>query len=879
MYNPPRIPRIFRLPFFPVIIAPFILLSPVLFTGKALFWGTPSTQFVPWWTWAWDTLLSGHLPLWNPLLGMGAPLVANYQSALFYPPNWLYFLFYAVGGISALAWSQALVVALHLVWSGLGMALLARRLGLGKLAQTVSGLAFGLSGYLVARAWFASINAAVAWLPWILLLTFDVATSRRDRAQVAKLGLLIGVQLLAGHAQTSWYNLLLAAMWAGFWAWQGGDNNAHSQHSGMTPNTLPNTTPDVAPNTAPNTAPLKYLRQNRARKILSTKSYTKSVQISANRGLKAHVGTPPQLVNKPCQNRVRKIISTNSYKKSVRIRAIRGFIVAVLLGVTLAAVQLLPTAEYLLQSQRASAVDYEAAMTYSFWPWRFLSMLAPDLFGNPVNGDYWGYGNFWEDAIYIGLLPLLLAAGAILTSIRKPSKTTADRRQQTVGGGEWSAVSGRRSAVIFFLLAITTLAFLLALGQNTPIFPWLYRHIPTFDMFQAPTRISIWAVFALSLLAGIGADRWRRPVKRGLYWTRLATAGTFAVSLGAGLAWYMLGDVRPTFIRATALAGLWGLGVGVLALTAPETNGSTPRSTLRWQWGAALWIAADLLVAGWGLNPGIDLDFYRQPPPTVAQVREMAADGRLYLLADDEDQIRYKRFFLFDTFDSGDDWRDLRAVLLPNINMLDKIPVANNYDPLIPGRYARWMDAVDKADANQREDLWDLMGISVLGRINPAWNCGVGFVPRESAARLRWVPCAHPVDGQEAAWEQVFSGQTNFGTEVIIENADPPNNPDCGASRRPPEIVAEHPNKIILRVAADSPGWMVLSDVWYPGWRAWVDGEPVSVLRANYLFRAVEVPAGPHEVVFAYRPVWFYAGLAVSLLAWLGLAWYVKREA
>jgi len=160
----------------------------------------------------------------------------------------------------------------------------------------------------------------------ILLLTFDVVTSRRNRAQIARLGLLIGMQLLAGHAQTSWYTLLLAALWAGFWGWQSEGKPAR--------------------------LPLRSLSAAWGRLTL-----------------------------------------------------------AVLIGVALAAVQLFPTAEYLLQSQRASAVEYEVAMTYSFWPWRALSLLASDLFGSPVHGDYWGYGNFWEDAVYIGLLPLLLALG------------------------------------------------------------------------------------------------------------------------------------------------------------------------------------------------------------------------------------------------------------------------------------------------------------------------------------------------------------------------------------------------------------------------------------------------------------------------------------
>jgi hypothetical protein len=159
--------RLFNLPQLPIWLTPFILLAPVYLTGKALFWGTPLLQFGPWWSYAWQTLLSGHLPLWNPLLGMGAPLLANYQSALLYPPDWIYLLLYALAGVRLMTWGMALVAALHLVWAGVGMAAILRRLGLGVLAQAVSGLAFGLSGYLVARLGFLSITSTAAWLPWV----------------------------------------------------------------------------------------------------------------------------------------------------------------------------------------------------------------------------------------------------------------------------------------------------------------------------------------------------------------------------------------------------------------------------------------------------------------------------------------------------------------------------------------------------------------------------------------------------------------------------------------------------------------------------------------------------------------------------------------
>jgi hypothetical protein len=793
-----KIRRFDAFPFFVLIAAPLVLLSPVLTMGKALFWGIPALQFVPWWKWAYDTLLSGHLPFWNPLLGMGAPFIANYQSALFYPPNWTYFLFYVAGGITGLAWSQALVLAIHLTWSGFGMALLMRRLGSGKLGQTISGLAFGLSGYLVARAWFASINAAVAWLPWILLLSFDLVKDQSKPKNIIKLGISIGMQLLAGHAQISWYTLLLTGIWISFWGWQ---NQTHNQ-----------------------------------------------------------------------KGKIRALL-----------KIWLGLALATGLGVVIASVQLLPTAEYLLQSQRSSAVDYEAAMTYSFWPWRLLGFIAPDLFGSPVIGDYWGYANFWEDAIYIGLLPFLLAFGVILGGIFRNRSKTAESGQQCTDGINCSSVIYRSLfPLVYLLISLIIVSFLLALGKNTPIFPWLYRHIPTFDMFNSPTRFSVWAVFSLALLAGIGAEHWRRPVKRGLYWTRLATAGAFAISLGAGLGWFVLRDVatdfHPSFVRGLALTGFWGLGSGVLALLAPRKDSQEVNSGRLWQWTVVLWVATDLIFAGWGLNPGIPLDFYTEIPPNKNQIQEIVGDGRMYLLGDDEETIRYKQYFIFESFDPGRDWINIRAIQLPNLNLLDGIPMANNYDPMVPGRYARWMKEISGMDIPLRDDLLDLMGISVFESDDPAGNFGVAFDPRKTAARVRWVPCARYVDDEESAWNLIFSGAVDLQAEVILEKAAHSQTQDCNPWDGNSKIVGEDPNHVTIQIDSQSPGWIELSDIWYPGWRASVDGTPTLMFRADYLFRAVEVPAGSHTVEFSYRPVWFYAGSGISLVAWLGVAIFFIRQ-
>ena len=91
------------------------------------------------------------------------------------------------------------------------------------------------------------------------------------------------------------------------------------------------------------------------------------------------------------------------------------------------------------------------------------------------------------------------------------------------------------------------------------------------------------------------------------------------------------------------------------------------------------------------------------------------------------------------------------------------------------------------------------------------------------------------------------------------------------------------PHTVRVEVVADRPAYLVLTDTWYPGWTARLDGGPVRLWRANHAFRLVRVPAGASTVVFRYRPLSVWAGLAVSagtaglvlaaaVLRWRGLA-------
>jgi hypothetical protein len=738
---------------------------------------------------------------------MGAPLIANYQSAVFYPPNWIYLLLDSIGGTPWMAWGQAVVIVLHLGWAGTGMALLSRRLGVSELGQTISGLSYGMSGYLVARAGFLSINSATAWLPWILLaatqalkinhagnvLSKPDQTSEPPSRSISRLwttsksflwlAVFTGLLLLAGHAQVAWYTLGFTVLWAIYFSLTGDSRNGFLRSWGI-------------------------------------------------------VG------------------------------------LALLIGLILAAVQLFPTGEYLLESQRASSVDFTSALTYSFWPWHYLNFLSPGLFGSPVTGDYWGYANYWEDAVYIGLGPLILAFLAFALT-----------------GVSLKVGSSLKKRLAGFLAIVILISFLLAMGWFTPVFPWLYHNVPTFDMFQGPTRISLLAIFSLSLLAGVGADRWRRPGGRALYWSRLGTVGAASVAIGAGLAAIIkspaLAAIEPSLVRSTAIIGFWGLGFGLLTLTAPRTDfvDNPGAGWQPWHWLACTWIVADLVVANWGIMPGIDRRLYEDQPDTVRSVAAAIAEGRIYLPESVEERLKFDHFFRFDTFNPflGDpgNWRDLREVLLPNISLLDRIPSANNFDPLVPGRYNQWILAFGAADEKAQNRMLDLMGVTIVEVLDSNSTPGVNFQPRAAYPRVRWVPCSQVLPDGDGALNLIRVAEINLENEVLIEG---PAEQLVGCNTNHAAVISmirEDTNSILAGVNSEQPGYLVIANVWYPGWRAHVDGEAAALLRANYLFQGVFVPSGEHVVEISYHAEWFFRGALLSGIGWavlVGLALILRSK-
>lgn len=209
----------------PLAIAAFVilLLYPLTLLGQALYWGDLFLYFYPMEQLVRDSLLSGRIPLWNPYVFCGQPLVGNPQSWVFYPstallallPVWLYFT------VSA---------AMHLLLAGWGTYLYLRRIAGDRTAAALGGVVYAGSGFLLARLQFPTMIQTAAYLPWLLLLV-DRLVDRPQVGYAALMAAVVALSLMAAHAQVAYMAFGCAALYAVARLWQARRNRARMKNA------------------------------------------------------------------------------------------------------------------------------------------------------------------------------------------------------------------------------------------------------------------------------------------------------------------------------------------------------------------------------------------------------------------------------------------------------------------------------------------------------------------------------------------------------------------------------------------------------------------------------------------------------------------------
>jgi hypothetical protein len=805
-----------------ILILPLILFWPLVFEGKVLYWGTPLLQFYPWRKLAVDIIRSGRVPLWNHYLGNGTPLAANLQSAVFYPLHLIYL-------VAPVERAMGYSAVLHVILAGLFMYLYGRTIKLSRFASLVAALSYMFSGFLISRLGFLSMTSATPWLPLLFCLA-ERMVSKRRLSSALLLALVIGLQLLAGHAQLWYYGLWALAAYVLARGWQMAKEGAHGW----------------------------------------------------------------------------------SCVLRLAMRAWLLLALAVLMGLGAAAVQLLPTAELALLSQRQSGAEYEFAMTYSFWPWRLITLFAPDFFGNPARGDYWGYADYWEDCGYIGVLPLLLALIALSTYF--------EQKRGQRAGLPLSLITQHSSLVPFFSL-LSLLSLLLAMGQNLPLYPLIFRWVPGFGFFQAPARFLYLYTLGMATLAGLGADfianvpsrRLERVSSYGAVVGLAILLATAAVRLLSFL------SVKLTFVSASArfaalLTMAWLLllcrgkaefrsrGTGPMIKLTHRLNVS---SLVFWQTLVIAFIAADLIFFGYALNPTTEPRLYELSITSGDFLKREDKDYRIFTFPGSDYNLKFKKYLLLRDFGPSDvDWlMGLRETLIPNLAIGEGLFSASNFDPLAVGHYDRLMQEIDKGlprwidrDLGRTVDEARLsVALRLLSLMNVKYILDDGEIPGVNLIFADGVRIYRNGDALPRAYivshARVISDDEELLAELLSQTFDPRRTVLLrpASSREPfshplipyplsliPLPPEYSPNAVKIEVVLDRDGYLILSDTYYPGWRAYVDGEEREVLRANYAFRAVPLESGQHAVLFKYDPLSFKVGFAISLATWgaiiLGLA-------
>jgi hypothetical protein len=234
----------------------------------------------------------------------------------------------------------------------------------------------------------------------------------------------------------------------------------------------------------------------------------------------------------------------------------------------------------------------------------------------------------------------------------------------------------------------------------------------------------------------------------------------------------------------------------------------------------------------------------------------------------------------------------IEHVLKPNVNIVYGINSFRVHNPLLPARFVAFSHLCgasldefrNQSYAGKLTDMVDLASIRLIltqfkplpSRYKLLYTSKQGIAIYENPQALPeayLVGKCHHVQSELEARQAISAPAFDCRNEVIIEptgaavrNADASNEPSLFL---PLKAVRENANQVAIDYSSAVPAFMVLTDTFYPGWQATIDGQPTEMFRANYLFRAVHVPSGKHTVRFEYWPFSLVAGLLLFSCATL----------
>ncbi len=872
---------------------PFAEVRPAGYEAHHPFLSDHALVFDPWLRFMNRAVRDGEIPWWSPHSGGGVPFVGNLSSAFFFPTTWLCLLPPDVMTVErGMLWGAVL----RLWLAGFFGYLFLRRLGLGRVGAATGAIGLTFFGYQVVWLFYSLSNVA-CMIP-LCLWVADRFAARPSAGRTVALGVLMAVQFLGGHAETSVALAIAVTAWV------------------VARGTSPERTASVA------TTALRYGFAGGLALLLSAVQilpFAEYLAVSQGRW-------------------ERTVAEAPTFAPAVALGSPAGVgLVVLAAGLALLAWRLLPR-----DPERASwggtvlAGPVLLGLLFALVPLGLRPQLglafAPDLFGSPLADGYVGPETYTDvNGGYAGALAASLALAYVVIGARR-------RVAWTFGG-------------------LFAFAWVLP-GHVEPFFSALTA-VPPFDL-AAHTRMLPLAGVGASVLAACAVDellraatraRWRAGLGRLVVVGAILAVGPALLSFpGAGAP--AAGEHRPEVLPngasrlpvtlrfeapPDALEGAVEVGGatifrgapkdGVVETTWDATRAEGGRYDVRVRWSradgttvdeardavrlvrpteggalrwlvllavvgllaAAPWLAflvplvvlAELWLFGHGYNVFVP-EAWVFPETSVTRAVRAELDARA---AAGEGPFRV--------------WAE-DVILQPNMHYAYDLQTARSYDQLEVRTFNQWMTWVtggpvpftrrNRHTVDYTTPLFDVtnVGYVITGErldvdgftlVHEAGGGRFGRVYRNDGALPRAFVARAAVDVRPALEEGrlVELMALDPRATAFLEAPAPAPLGGEGAVR----FVEYGLHEVVLDVRTDGPAMVVLTDNAFPGWEATVDGEERPILRSHLTFRAVEVPAGSSRVVFRYRPASVRLGGALGVLGALlaGIALLRRRRA
>jgi len=367
---------------------------------------------------------------------------------------------------------------------------------------------------------------------------------------------------------------------------------------------------------------------------------------------------------------------------------------------------------------------------------------------------------------------------------------------------------------VWFFGALALFAMLVAIGS--PLYLLVYHLVPGFRELAGLARVLCLACFGLAGLAAFGLDDLLRRETPASMRCPIVCALVFGLAglLAAAVVWWLAGFDSYLLLQLLVFLAVLAAGFAVLALRARLRLGARAFALL-----SVAVLVLDLFGFGIGFNPFLDARMAYPPTEETEWLRDHTGHARIASLASD-----------------GMDWMAHNSPMifgLRDIHGSDSLRVRRSFE-LVSG------PKLDQANYPEPDSpLLDALGVKYL------------VTRREVGEGWR------PVDELEAP---IYENLEVHPRAYVVSD-------DESDGSVPARFERDEPNHVTLTVVAGSPGTLVLTDSYYPGWRAWVDGERRPINQANHAFRGIPIPSGRHEVEMRYEPGSFRVGLFVSLAA------------